>query len=139
MWDEWTETGRFCDSINEDCNRCPIFHNYGRHKGYRGSQKCHQPSVNAILRGDTTVKTLAELLTPKAGVRRSKKQILEAEGVNVMCMFHKSKAYRLQKQGIAVRRASWPPGDIWVNNQGHKPHRNENQTNDWVISLLQLG
>jgi hypothetical protein len=140
MWHEWTDTGRFCESINENCQRCPIYQNYGFHKSFKGLKKCHQPIVNGVLRGHGPVNTLAELLTPtpKRG-RPSHKEILTVEGISIMSMFHKTKAYRLQKKGIAVRRISWPPGDIWVNDQGHKPTRSENQTNDWVISLLQLG
>lgn len=46
----WSETGRRCDELKQDCNRCTIFQTLGRHKGGGWLKKCHQPEANAQLR-----------------------------------------------------------------------------------------
>ena len=49
----WSDTGRMCDAINQNCERCSIFISFGWHKnGVDGTKKpkCYQPEANEQLR-----------------------------------------------------------------------------------------
>jgi hypothetical protein len=45
----WTEEGLRCRDTGADCQNCPIYKIYGRHKDKTDELKCHQPESNQRL------------------------------------------------------------------------------------------